>query len=147
MLRRSAAKSRCSKRCSPRSKAVMKALPLALLVALAMATSLLADDAKERQFFNDKILPVLKKHCFECHAKEAEEVKGGLRLDSRAALRMGGDSGEIIKPGEPDDSLLIKVLRYAEDDRQMPPRGKLDQAIIDDFVNWVKQGAVDPRDP
>jgi hypothetical protein len=89
---------------------------------------------------------VLKSQCFECHSKGAEEIKGGLRLDTRAALRTGGDTGPIIKPGEPDDSLLIKVLRYDEDDRQMPPRGKLDQEIIDAFVDWVKRGAVDPRD-
>lgn len=125
----------------------MKLLPLVLLAWLTTATTLCADDAAQRQFFNEKILPVLKMHCFECHAKDAEEVKGGLRLDTRAALRSGGDSGEIVKPGEPDDSLLIKVLRYDEDDRQMPPRGKLDQAVIDDFIAWVKRGAVDPRDP
>ncbi len=126
---------------------MIKPFYLALLTCLATATSLLADDAEQRKFFNEKILPVLKMHCFECHAKDADEVKGGLRLDTRAALRSGGDSGEIIKPGEPDESLLIKVLRYDEDDRQMPPRGKLDQAVIDDFIAWVKRGAVDPRDP
>lgn len=117
---------------------------LLLLTISLMASSSYADEAEDK-FFNEKILPVLKAQCFECHAKDAEEVKGGLRLDTRTALRAGGDTGVIIKPGEPEDSLLIKVLRYAEDDRQMPPRGKLDQEVIDAFVEWVKQGAVDPR--
>lgn len=117
---------------------------LAVTLCLLTTTALRAEDA-DAKFFNEKILPVLKTHCYECHSQDAEEVKGGLRLDTKARLRAGGSTGEIVKPGEPDESLLIKVLRYAEDDRQMPPRGKLDQAIIDVFVEWVKQGAVDPR--
>lgn len=118
--------------------------PILLLTMALVASSIHAKEADDK-FFNEKILPVLKSQCFECHAKDAEEVKGGLRLDTRTALRAGGDSGAIIKPGDPEDSLLIKVLRYAEDDRQMPPRGKLDPEVIDAFVEWVKQGAVDPR--
>jgi hypothetical protein len=117
---------------------------LALLLLLGFSATLRADEADEK-FFNDKILPVLKNQCYECHSKDAEEVKGGLRLDTRDALRAGGDSGEIIKPGDPAGSLLVKVLRYDEDDRQMPPRGKLEQEVIDAFTEWVKQGAVDPR--
>src|SRR5690606_17139609 len=118
---------------------------LVLLVASCTAAVAAADEEADRRLFNDKILPRLKTHCFECHAKDAEEIKGGLRLDTREALRDGGDSGPIVVPGDPEHSLLIKVLRYAEDDRQMPPRGKLEQAIIDDFVEWVRRGAIDPR--
>jgi mono/diheme cytochrome c family protein len=122
----------------------LRLLTIALFASVALAIPLRAAD-EEATVFNEKILPVLKMHCFECHSKDAEEIKGGLRLDTRAKLRTGGNTGPIIKPGEPDDSLLIQVLRYAEDDRQMPPRGKLDQEIIDAFVAWVKAGAVDPR--
>jgi len=124
----------------------MKSRLLVLVVLSSLAGAALhADDAADARFFNDKILPALKQHCFECHSKGAEELKGKLRLDTKAGVKAGGDTGEIVKPGEPDDSLLIKVLRYDEDDRQMPPRGKLEQAIIDDFVEWVKRGAFDPR--
>ncbi len=118
---------------------------LIILTTLLLSTSARGDEASAR-LFNEKVLPVLKAHCFECHSKDAEEVKGGLRLDTRAALRAGGNTGEIIQPGDPEGSLLIKVLRYDEDDRQMPPRGKLDQEVIDAFVQWVKEGAADPRE-
>jgi hypothetical protein len=117
----------------------------AAILCLVFAGVLRADEAADAKFFDEKILPVFKKHCFECHSKDAEELKGKLRLDTKEGVKTGGDTGEIVKPGEPDESLIIKVLRYDEDDRQMPPRGKLDQAIIDDFVEWVKNGAFDPR--
>lgn len=113
--------------------------------SVVCASKLAADEANEK-LFREQILPTLKTHCYECHSRDAEEVKGGLRLDTRAALRAGGDSGEVIRPGDADASLLIRVLRYAEDDRQMPPRGKLDQKLIEAFERWVNDGADDPRD-
>lgn len=118
-----------------------------LLWSLPLLLNAAEDSDTDKAFFNEKILPVLKSHCFECHSRDAEEVKGQLKLDTREALRAGGQSGAIIVPSEPDRSLLMKVLKYDEDDRQMPPRGKLDEAIINDFSEWIKRGAVDPRDP
>ena len=45
------------------------------------------------EFFEKKIRPVLVEHCYKCHSAEAKKAKGGLRLDSRANLLKGGDSG------------------------------------------------------
>src|SRR5205085_8827629 len=84
-----------------------RALLLALLVLLHFAAAVaLADDAGN-DFFEKKIRPVLKQHCYECHAESAKEIKGGLRLDTADGLRAGGDSGPAMTPGDPDDSLLI----------------------------------------
>lgn len=124
----------------------LRMIGLLVLLPFALINSASADDTADKTFFNEKILPVLKTHCFECHSRMAEEVKGQLKLDTREDLRAGGASGAIVVPSEPDRSLLIKTLKYDEDDRQMPPRGKLDEAIINDFVEWVKRGAIDPRE-
>ena len=43
-----------------------------------------ADDADGVRFFREKIEPVLKASCYSCHSRQAEEVKGGLRLDFKA---------------------------------------------------------------
>ena len=113
----------------------------ALLAALATAVVLSAQQT-EADFFEKQVEPVLGT-CLPCHNEQLKS--SGLALDTRDAVLRGGIRGQAAKPGHPDDSLLIQVLRYAEDDRQMPPRGKLDQEIIDAFVEWVKSGAVDPR--
>ncbi|TXT25557.1 MAG: hypothetical protein FD138_2943, partial [Planctomycetota bacterium] len=47
-------------------------------------------------------------------------------------------------PGKPNDSLLIKALKY-EDGMEMPPKGKLSEEVVADFVKWIEQGAPDPR--
>ncbi len=102
--------------------------------------------ASQTEFFENKIRPVLSKHCYKCHSAEATKVKGGLLLDSRAGVLKGGDSGPAIVPGDAEKSLLIKSVRYTDPDLQMPPKGeKLSDAQIADLVSWVKMGAPDPR--
>lgn len=101
----------------------------------------------EMNFFENKIRPVLVEHCYECHsvaAADAGKLKGGLRLDSRAATRQGGDTGPAIVAGKPEESLLLSALHYQ--DYEMPPSGKLPEATIADFKQWIEMGAPDPRD-
>ena len=49
------------------------------------------------KFFDDKVRPVLAQNCYKCHTTEE---MGGLRLDSRAGMLKGGDSGPAIVPGD-----------------------------------------------
>ena len=102
--------------------------------------------AEEEQFFENKIRPVLVKHCYECHsdsALKANRLKGGLHVDSREGLRRGGDSGPAIVPKDREKSLLLRALKY--ESLQMPPQGKLSAEVIADFEHWIALGAVDPR--
>ncbi len=98
------------------------------------------------EFFEKKIRPVLVEHCYRCHSAQSKSVKGGLRLDSRAGLLAGGESGPAVVPGKPQASLLLRALRYSDESLRMPPRGKLSDAIIADFQAWIARGAPGPRD-
>ncbi len=122
-----------------------------LLGTLSFEIGALAADApkltaSQTEFFENKVRPVLAKHCYKCHSAEATKVKGGLFLDSRDGVLKGGDSGPAIVPGDPEKSLLVKSIRYIDPDLQMPPKGeKLSDAQNADLVAWVKMGAPDPR--
>ena len=82
-----------------------KAAPI-VLFCLAPAASLLAQvppannnahgkaDPSKIEFFEKKIRPLLAANCFKCHGPEESEA--GLRLNSRAAILNGGDSGPVI---------------------------------------------------
>ncbi|GAB5561004.1 MAG: hypothetical protein SynsKO_26510 [Synoicihabitans sp.] len=101
-------------------------------------------------FFEAKIRPVLIENCYQCHSQDADELRGSLLLDSRQGLRHGGDSGAVIVPGDPDASLLIKAIRYTDDDLRMPPAKnnrdrRLPDEVVHDFENWIRMGAPDPR--
>src|SRR5688572_18499103 len=95
---------------------------LALLIASPAYT------AGEAQFA--KVRPVLATKCFSCHSHVANKSKGGLMLDSREAMLQGGNSGPAIVPGQPEKSLLIRAIGYADEDLQMPPKAKLSAADI-----------------
>ncbi len=114
------------------------------LVIVATRTRAVADDPGV-EFFEKKIRPVLVEHCQECHSTQSNKQRGGLYLDSRDALRKGGDSGVVLVPGKPQQSLLIKAIRYHDPDLRMPPKGKLPAVVVADFENWVAMGAPDPR--
>ena len=94
------------------------------------------------EFFESRIRPVLEKRCYRCHSAKTKKPKGGLRLDTRAAIRRGGDTGPAIVRGDVDRSLLIEALRY--ESIEMPPKEKLPDSVIADFAAWVKMGAPYP---
>ena len=107
-----------------------------------------AQDPSGVAFFEQKIRPALVEHCYECHSTDAKKLKGNLYLDSKAGWEKGGDSGEkVIVPGNPESSLLLRTIQHLEEDMKMPPKKpKLPEAVIADFIAWVKMGAPDPRD-
>ena len=96
-------------------------------------------------FFEQKVRPVLVKHCYECHSADAKKIGGSLLLDSRAGVRKGGDTEPPIVAGDPEASLLITAVRHADPALKMPPKSKLADHEIADLVAWVKMGAPDPR--
>ena len=102
-----------------------------------------APSIEDAKFFEQKIRPLLAENCHKCHA--AQKQKGGLRLDSREALLVGGESGPVVVPGRPEQSLLIEAVTWQS--LQMPPTGKLKPQQIAALSEWIKRGAPWPVDP
>jgi len=100
--------------------------------------------AADTAFFDSKVLPILQKRCFECHS-HGTKIKGGLALDSRSGWAEGGDNGPAIKPGQLEESLVIKAVRYVDSEFEMPPKAKLPASEIAILEEWVKLGAHDTR--
>ncbi len=96
-------------------------------------------------FFEQKVRPLLVKHCYSCHSADAKKLRGELRLDTRDAVRAGGASGPVVVPGHPDVSWLIRAVRHADESLRLPPKQKLAAAEIADLEQWVRMGAPDPR--
>ncbi|MCA9195689.1 MAG: PSD1 domain-containing protein, partial [Planctomycetales bacterium] len=99
---------------------------------------------RQLEFFEIKIRPLLVENCYECHSGDAKKLKGGLRLDSRAALLQGGESGAALDLQANESSILLSAVRY--EDFEMPPRGKLSDAAIADLKTWIAWGAPWPKE-
>ncbi|HBJ37508.1 MAG TPA: hypothetical protein DDZ51_22685 [Planctomycetaceae bacterium] len=103
--------------------------------------SLRAATGSETVSFARDIAPILLANCNGCHI-DAMQVRGGLRMDSFAALMRGGDSGEIVLPSRAAASLLVKKIKGEEGDR-MPAGGRppLTDAQITLISKWIEENA------
>ncbi len=125
---------------------------LAMLVSLAAMTALGwvpaasggQQDARSVEQFENRVRPLLADKCWGCHASDKQEAS--LRLDSRAAMLTGGDSGPAIVPGDPEHSPMIIAVRY-HDEPKMPPDGRLNGDQIATLTAWIREGAVRPDYP
>jgi hypothetical protein len=128
---------------APKNRIAALALGVLLLTPAGGAA---ADDAKDLAFFEARIRPALVENCYQCHSAGAGKSAGGLRLDSREAIRAGGDRGPAIVPGDPKASLLLTAISHTDADLKMPPKkARLSDAVIKDIQTWIQNGAADPR--
>lgn len=101
------------------------------------------EDPRER-FFEKEIRPIFVEHCYGCHANDAI-LEGELALDSPQGWQRGGRSGPALVPGDPQTSLLMRVIHYDDSQLRMPPAGKLRLSQIAAIQKWIEEGAFDPR--
>lgn len=119
------------------------------LVSLTLGTiSVQArDDSAKSEFYTTRVKPIFDANCERCHG--GINHRGGLNMDTRSALLKGGHDGPVVIPGDPADSLLIKLIRHEgpkDDPKDMPPkRDKLSDADIKVLEEWIKAGAVMPE--
>ena len=107
------------------------------------------EGANTPAFYTEKVRPILQTNCGKCHFDVNH--KGGLSLQTEESTLKGGRDGVVIVPGDPADSLLVKLIRHegpADDPKPMPPKSpKISDADIATIEQWVKAGAVMPPDP
>lgn len=97
-----------------------------------------ADERGQAEFFERAIRPIFAEQCGKCHG--AGKQKGGLRLDSRAAVLTGGGRGPAVVAGRPDQSLLIQAVRR-QGELAMPPDAPLTEQQVAALNRWVELGA------
>ena len=99
------------------------------------------------EFFEKNVRPILTDRCYKCHSAAESTAKGGLVVDSRAALIGGGDQGPAIVPGNLKKSLMIVSVHQNDPELSMPPRKggpKLTDEQIKILEKWVMMGAPAP---
>jgi hypothetical protein len=115
------------------------------LAIFASAGTPLFAQTPDIEFFEAKIRPVLVQKCYGCHNSKMPAPKGNLVLDTRDGMLKGGVSGPAIVPGRPGESRIIAALSFNDPLAKMPPSGKLPEAVLADFQQWIASGATDPR--
>jgi hypothetical protein len=146
---------------APARSALLVALAISN-IALALNVALAAEDdadnqtpadgsaqseavARQAEYFEKFVRPLLAERCYECHDAQSGPNNGGLVLDSVAGIDHGGSRGKIIDAAEPASSLLLKTITYQDADLEMPPDGKMSDAEIAIIDQWLKSGAALPQ--
>jgi hypothetical protein len=105
-----------------------------LVLVLSLSGKSFADDA-ETDLFERHIEPLLRGHCLKCH--NPVDKQAGFDLTTQQKAHNGGESGDVIKSGAPDDSILLQRVK----DGEMPPDEKLTADEIAHLSAWIKGGA------
>jgi hypothetical protein len=107
------------------------------LAAICSAAGRLA--AAEPIDFAHDIVPILRKHCGQCHLGEKKE--GGLSLNTRASLLKGGEGGPAATAGKSSQSELVRRIQSADEADQMPPKGaRVPVAEAALVARWIDEG-------
>src|ERR1043166_2465762 len=124
----------------PRVRLSVPAILFALALSFASTRELRAAVDLVEQF-EKEVRPVLAEQCFKCHGPEKQ--KGGLRMDRKAGLLSGGDSGEpALSPGKSADSSLVARIVSLDPDQVMPPKGdRLKPEQVAAIKRWIDNGA------
>jgi len=83
-------------------------------------------------------MPIFEKSCARCHGG-SNGTEGDLNLRTYDNMMKGGESGAVIVAGDPDNSLLVELIREGEMPRRAPD---LPQEQIDLIAQWVAEGAL-----
>ncbi|RMF40739.1 MAG: DUF1553 domain-containing protein [Planctomycetota bacterium] len=96
--------------------------------------------------FDRDILPILADKCYACHGPDASQRAAELRLDDAGDAVRDRGGYQVIVPGNPEDSELVRRI-WAEPDEQMPPADYRKQLTARErrvLVAWIRQGAERP---
>ncbi|MCA9131569.1 MAG: PSD1 domain-containing protein [Planctomycetales bacterium] len=124
-----------------RHSSIPQILLIAMVLACAPAQLVVAD---EPLTYESDVRPILKLHCFHCHG-EGGVIEGGLDLRLRRLIADGGDSGDTVVPGEPDESYLLQRLL----DGDMPPEEISLRPTAEEIAKvqkWISDGAVSTQE-
>lgn len=110
-----------------------------LLVAVSLAAALPPEEQATL-----KALPLLAAKCASCHGEGPEETEGGLNLLTREGFLKGGETiKNLLVPGKPTESFLLKVIRWEDPEYEMPPKenARLTDQEISEIETWIQNGA------
>jgi mono/diheme cytochrome c family protein len=115
----------------------------ATVIAVAAQSPQTQADPAGIELYEKKIRPLFISQCYGCHG--AKQQLSGLRLDTAAGFKKGGNRGALLST-ESEKSLLLKAVSYTDISLRMPPRAKLKDEEIAAVAEWVKMGAPMPAD-
>ena len=110
-----------------------------LVLVIALITSgfgLRAETGAD--LYKAKIQPLLARKCLGCHNSQLRQ--SGLDLSSRETLLAGGENGPVVVPGDPNASVLYKLVAHKEQPAMPFKAAALPEESVALIAEWIKAG-------
>ena len=128
-------------RCKPRwLSGSIAVVPMLLLPAWAWIFAQEKPDVSHGPDFTRDIQPILAANCYSCHGAKVQ--MGRLRLDARQTAFAGGQSGNVIKPGDAAGSILMQRVAGTGDQARMPMGGK---PLPEEKIALIRDGSTEAQ--
>jgi WD40 repeat protein len=107
--------------------------------------SAMADEKKptEKVTYIDHVQPIFRAKCFACH--NPDKKSGGLILTNFTSMMLGGSSGAVIEPGDPDSSYLWNLVNHDATPEMPPKSDKMAAPILATIKKWIEGGALETK--
>ncbi|HET6246471.1 MAG TPA: c-type cytochrome domain-containing protein [Tepidisphaeraceae bacterium] len=112
-----------------------------LTCAAVSALFSLSAQGAEKTNYQDDVLPLFRNNCLNCH--NPDKKKAGLDLSTYQHALAGSNNGPVINSGDPEGSLLYKVVTHAEDPTMPPKKDKLPDKELNIIKEWIAAGALE----
>src|SRR5437660_580966 len=115
---------------------------LAVFVAAAALPARAADPKKPAKVtYEEHVLPILRDKCIGCHSPD--KSRGGLVVSTYTSIMAGGSSGEVVKPGDPDNSRLFQLVSHKQEPFMPPKSPPIPPENVETIRNWILDGALE----
>ena len=121
----------------PELRRVGGALCAVLLLAALPSCDVVGAEPAKAGKLETRVRAIFKAQCLKCHS--GAKPKGQFSLSTREDLVRGGETGRVITPGKPLESLLFQHVQ----DGSMPPGEdkRLSGADLETLKRWIESGA------
>ncbi|QGJ69380.1 Planctomycete cytochrome C [Planctomycetales bacterium 10988] len=120
-------------------------LALSLLMVLGVASTVLAAEDKKKEekkvTFDQHVQSIFRSKCGACHNPDRKIA--GLDLTSYTSTMLGGNSGEVVIPGDPDSSYLFGVTNHDYEPFMPPNADRIADEMVATIKTWIEQGALE----
>lgn len=109
------------------------------------AAAVQAEDAKpagdKPKVTFTEVQAIFREHCYTCHNQD--QAKSDLALDSFAATMRGGAGGDVVFPGDLENSRIWTLVTHKEAPKMPPEQDKLPEAKLAVIKQWILDGALE----
>ena len=106
------------------------------------ASSLASGALAEVSFEND-VAPIFQNRCVQCHGGVDEDgevrAEASFKLTSYEGIMAGSEYGPVVTAGDPEDSLLLDLIKWGDMPEEGDPVPEEEIALIE---MWIAEGAL-----